>query len=144
VIYFVSPLTGGDVKIGTTARLSQRLANLRSQRKTGLRVLGVMDGGREREAELHELFAHLRGHGEWFRPGDELLEYVRQNARPWDGADEAPPRHTGTLALPRALFDALEAHAAKDMRTKKAVVVLALQAYLRSQGAWPPPAQGGG
>jgi hypothetical protein len=43
-----------------------------------------------------------------------------------------------TVELTPPLDDALEARAAKDMRTKKAVLVLALQEYLQRLGDWPP------
>ena len=40
----------------------------------------MMDGGAEKERELHERFAHLRIKGEWFWPGEELLHFIRESA----------------------------------------------------------------
>ncbi len=44
MIYFAQPVGGGNIKIGTTVRLSVRIAQLQTQYKTDLTVLGVMDG----------------------------------------------------------------------------------------------------
>lgn len=35
------------------------------------------------EKRLHELFADLRQHGEWFLPAKKLFSYFKQNSPPW-------------------------------------------------------------
>lgn len=42
------------------------------------------------------------------------------------------------VELDPELHEALLAQAKKDLRTRKAVTVLALQEYLTRQGTWPP------
>jgi len=83
MIYFVQSIATQLVKIGTTKCLAQRLNGLRIEAGGDVDVLGVAKGGRPEETSLHEHFQHLHVKGEWFRPEAELLEYIKQNARPW-------------------------------------------------------------
>jgi hypothetical protein len=110
VIYFVQPVDGGEIKIGTSARLSRRLVELCAEFGGELQVLAVADGGYDQESALHQRFSHLRVHGEWFEPGDDLLAFIVHDARPWDGVDEAKPDtrkltaiHTDVLKMARAI-----------------------------------------
>jgi hypothetical protein len=89
VIYFAQAPTGGPIKIGQTIRLSLRLAQLLAEHGS-LVVLAVLDGSFPEENALHRRFSSLRQQGEWFRPDEDLLDFIRQNGRPWDGKDEAP------------------------------------------------------
>lgn len=91
MIYFVRLGSRGPVKIGTTIRLSVRLAQLRHEHGPDLRVLAVGDGSFPEEKALHRRFGHLRRGGEWFEPGRDLLRYIAEEGRRWDGADEVPP-----------------------------------------------------
>lgn len=76
-VYFVRAATG-DVKIGVAGDIKKRLASLQATSPIPLALMGVIFGvGKRAEAELHERFAHLRRHGEWFEPTDDLLEYIR-------------------------------------------------------------------
>jgi hypothetical protein len=88
VIYFIQPRAGGLIKIGTTIRLSDRLKQLATECGEELQVLAVVEGSRPEERDLHQRFGHLRRHGEWFEPGDDLLAFVVRDAQPWDGQDE--------------------------------------------------------
>ena len=45
-------------------------------------------GSYKEETELHHRFAHLHIGGEWHRPEPELMAFIAENARPWDGSDE--------------------------------------------------------
>ena len=88
MVYFIrSP--AGPIKIGTTIRLSQRLANLRTQHGPGLEVLAVLDGSFEVEKALHVRFVHLRREKEWFDPDADLMAFIAAEGLPWDGQDEA-------------------------------------------------------
>lgn len=49
-----------------------------------------------------------------------------------------PGKRQLTFEFPDALDDALESCAERDLRSKKAVMMLALQEYLAQQGLWPP------
>lgn len=50
----------------------------------------------------YDLFGHLRLHGEWFRPADELVTFIRTHANAWtmwEQGDRSPygkqPGHFG-------------------------------------------------
>ncbi len=88
MIYFIENVTSGIIKIGFTLRLTKRLKALRGTTGENLRVIAIMDGDRRIESLLHWKFSHLKVDLEWFRPGEDLQDYIRQNARDWDGADE--------------------------------------------------------
>lgn len=87
MIYFLQPIGGGRIKIGTTIQLSYRLKQLASEFGDDLEVLAIIDGDRPEERQLHRKFAHLRTVGEWFEPGDDLLGFIRSEGKPWDGTD---------------------------------------------------------
>lgn len=81
VVYFVQHPEDGYIKIGYTINLQWRLAALQLEYGVKLKLLGVVDGGREEERHLHNLFRPDRRFGEWHRPSDCLLDYISQNAR---------------------------------------------------------------
>jgi hypothetical protein len=68
-IYFIR--LGSLVKIGFSTSLAQRLRDLPHEE-----VLGVIAGTMRDEKALHARFAHLRQTGEWFRQGDDLMEFI--------------------------------------------------------------------
>lgn len=75
MVYFLQR-GDGCVKIGYTSKLSQRWTMLEQQHGS-LRLLGLRQGGREAEADLHERFARWRLRPtEFFRPAMRLLRYV--------------------------------------------------------------------
>lgn len=77
MIYFVQPVSGGPVKIGTTINLESRLKQLESHYGQPLAVLATQEGGRTEEAEIHARFSHLRfGHTEQFKPAPELMDFI--------------------------------------------------------------------
>lgn len=77
VVYFVRAENTGNIKIGWTCRLSNRLSGLRTSSSEVLTLLGAIPGGRDLEARLHRKFKHLHERREWFRGERELLEYIR-------------------------------------------------------------------
>lgn len=60
------------IKIGTTYNLKQRAAVLNAT------VLTKMPGSYSEEARMHNRFASLRRHGEWFEPGPELVALINE------------------------------------------------------------------
>jgi len=73
VVYYIQE-HDGYIKIGFSADLRQRLANLRLSHKE---VLATEPGGRELEKMRHEEFAHLRiGRWEKFAAADELRSHI--------------------------------------------------------------------
>jgi hypothetical protein len=86
VIYFVKFPGSETIKIGYTGWLPDRLQQLTYQYdlEGDVEVLGVLDGNRRKEKEMHERFADLRiGRSEFFRPGQELLDFIRCYAMNW-------------------------------------------------------------
>lgn len=73
VVYFIR--MGDLIKIGTTTNLRRRVMGLSLTMK---HVLATVRGGWVVERELHERFAHLREHGEWFRAEPELLRFIEE------------------------------------------------------------------
>lgn len=81
-IYFVQGSDGGPVKIGRTLNIRNRVCELQVGYPFGeLRCVGAARGLIRDEKRLHHHFSHLRMRGEWFRPDDDLLDYVRLVAR---------------------------------------------------------------
>lgn len=74
VVYYAELATANLIKIGTTARLYTRMNQL------GTRLLGFEPGSYDEERARKHQFAELRTapRSEWFRPGAELLEHIRQ------------------------------------------------------------------
>lgn len=64
------------IKIGFSNDVARRRQTL-----GGGSVLATMPGDQFTERALHKKFNHLRAHGEWFRPGAELLDYIRSLRR---------------------------------------------------------------
>ena len=79
MIYFLRR-TNGDIKTGTTINYQIRVTELIKQHGE-LELLGLMDGGRELERELHIQFAEYRiGRSEFFKPNDSLSELIAERA----------------------------------------------------------------
>lgn len=76
VVYLVRAGDAGPIKIGYATNFARRLKELQFFNHEPLTALAVIPGGRSQEHMLHERFAHLRIHGEWFRPGVDLLAFV--------------------------------------------------------------------
>ena len=76
MIYFIAD-EHNRIKIGRSVNPFERLRQL--QRATGskLTLLAMEPYGRK-ETILHRKFAHLRIRGEWFRAGDDLVEYIKR------------------------------------------------------------------
>lgn len=87
MIYFVEH-PEGRIKIGTTIRLSVRLARLEVECGRKLKILAVTEGSFVEEKKLHKTFDRWRVEGEWFMPCEELTFWIKEHADEWDGKDE--------------------------------------------------------
>lgn len=76
-VYFIQQGDSGAVKIGCSKSPAQRLAGLQTGHSEKLHLLACAVGSQGKERDLHERFAHLRLSGEWFRPGEDLMTYIR-------------------------------------------------------------------
>lgn len=67
-VYFIKAPVVDLVKIGYARDVAERFARLRTLSPVPLELVHVVEGaGRGGEVQLHEMFADLRDHGEWFR-----------------------------------------------------------------------------
>lgn len=91
-VYFVQA-ENGPIKIGWAGSPRVRLYALRGNSAVPLVELAVVPGDRTDEARTHIRFDRLRMHGEWFRPGEDLLAYIREHGQPWPtGRHRSPDR----------------------------------------------------
>ena len=78
-VYFIQGVDGGPIKIGFAADVASRLADLQVSNPYELRVLLAVasDSPLRLEKVVHGRFKahHLRG--EWFRPDQEILDYIK-------------------------------------------------------------------
>jgi hypothetical protein len=89
-VYFAER-PNGDIKIGTIVKhmFMQRMNALWRQHGS-ICIVGVIEGGHAKEAELHGIFhqyrrrsikmPHRRIYTEFFEPNMELYEYIRANS----------------------------------------------------------------
>lgn len=76
-VYFVQAAGGGPIKIGHAANVAARVDRLQTGSPAPLRILAIIFGaGAATETALHQRFAHLRSHGEWFHPTVELTDFI--------------------------------------------------------------------
>lgn len=74
VTYFIR--AGDAIKIGSAAHFKRRLHALQTAHEKPLEVLAVVPASLADEFRTHQLFAHLRIRGEWFRADQELLHFI--------------------------------------------------------------------
>jgi len=73
-VYFMHA-ENGLIKIGKSTDVKARLSQLQTLSPISIRIINT-PLCTATEAELHQRFAHLRDHGEWFTPGKELLDFI--------------------------------------------------------------------
>lgn len=66
VVYFLSAPSVNRVKIGTSARLDARIAEIGTWSPVDLEVMGTVTGGLHLEHAMHEALSTFRARGEWF------------------------------------------------------------------------------
>ena len=111
-VYFIEAETLGLIKIGFSDHVRSRMRDLQTMSPDRLRVLWFIPStdAPSLEREMHERFAHLRSHGEWFKPGGDLLDFL-SGLRAAVAAAEAAERDRVEL-LEAAEGDALNAEIA--------------------------------
>jgi hypothetical protein len=83
-VYFIRAGIVGLIKIGFSEIYpDSRLAAHQVSSPVELERFAYVYSSLTHEQRLHLRFAHLRERGEWFRPGDDLLEFIRLNTTPW-------------------------------------------------------------
>ena len=66
MIYFIQNLENKNVKIGYTKNIANRMKNLQTANSEKLRLVFWMEGDKNFEKKLHDLFIKDRIQGEWF------------------------------------------------------------------------------
>ena len=80
MIYFVRVGKSGPIKIGYSENnIESRIKDLQIGSPEALILMGVMEGDKAKEREMHEKFKDLHIRGEWFRPGVDLRQFIFQN-----------------------------------------------------------------
>lgn len=69
------------VKVGWSRKIATRMAQLQTGNAAPIQLLGFTPGGRTKERQIHQQFAHLRVAGEWFQAERELLAYIETVCR---------------------------------------------------------------
>lgn len=102
MIYFVQDLPCGAIKIGYTACPDKRLSTLRSSYPNSkFAVLLIMKGSPEMERYLHKKFRNILISGEWFKPEQELLEFISKQTS--DDTKQDKPRFNFPSAAEKSL-----------------------------------------
>lgn len=78
-IYFIKPVgMTGPIKIGWSSVPKDRLSNLSTWSPFALEIVATVEGGQRLERNIHECFADLHSHREWFHAGPSLIEAIRK------------------------------------------------------------------
>lgn len=76
-VYFMKPVgMEGPIKIGCSEAPEERLLTLAAWSPFPLEVIATIPGNFDLEAKVHNRFAHLHSHKEWFRIGPDLRACV--------------------------------------------------------------------
>lgn len=76
-VYFIKPIgKAGPVKIGTSWKPFDRLAQIMMSSPVPLEVELVIDGGEELERNIQDCFADCHSHSEWFFPHERLRDAI--------------------------------------------------------------------
>jgi hypothetical protein len=76
-IYFMRATSGeGPIKIGCSDKPRRRLIGCTIWSPVPLSIIAQTEGGFFHERAIHDKFASLRLHGEWFTASDELEAFV--------------------------------------------------------------------
>lgn len=78
-VYFLH--AGEFIKIGFSAKPHERISTLQTGSPHKLQLVLVIEGGKEKESELHGRFNKWRYHGEWFYYSDEIKSFVLESAK---------------------------------------------------------------
>jgi len=78
VIYFIE--CSGRVKVGFSENPWARVRKVAADAPFPCELVGVMAGGRNEEASIHDRWRHLHCHREWFAASSDFLAWIRENA----------------------------------------------------------------
>lgn len=133
MIYFIRQMSTGLIKIGTTKNMHERVQQLRPF-YGDLEIIAVMDGDRPVEKKLHRKFAKFREHHEFFRPSDELLDFIEKEGRIWD--KDAEPQEFARIDIRSTLSWKMRAQetARREGQSFSELIRKVFDAYMDRQG----------
>lgn len=75
-VYFIQIGKSGDIKIGYSNNIKDRMYTIQTSIPEKIRLLGYIKGDRCKEKEIHELFKDFKIKGEWFKCNKILIDYL--------------------------------------------------------------------
>ena len=84
-VYFAE--SGPFVKIGYSWRARERVRKMHTSNPYEVKLIGLLKGGKIREAELHKMFADARYRNEWFHLTDDVRRRIIALVGEWDHLD---------------------------------------------------------
>lgn len=134
MIYFAQAEGSPLVKIGTSERVSARLKQIAKELNRPVSLLAVCAGGRAEESMLHDRFAELRQHGEWFWPNDDLMVHITSVGI--DSDQLGPKKKQTTVGVDPELQERLEAEARRvGIGWTTLIVMLAREALAKREAS---------
>lgn len=76
-VYFVLNPLSNLIKIGVSSNVVARIRQIEAACGTDLVLLGVIDGGLDKEKELHVKFDSFRQKGEWFENSEVIHDWIK-------------------------------------------------------------------
>ena len=67
----------GPIKIGQSDSPTLRMSQLQTANPAKLRMLWIYEGSGYTEVEIHDLFKSDRIRGEWFKPSEDLISFIK-------------------------------------------------------------------
>lgn len=77
-IYFFESSLTKLIKIGFSGNVRRRKKEIESLQGGKINTLKIIISAQRNEKYLHERFSHLKTHGEWFLPTEELLSFIKK------------------------------------------------------------------
>lgn len=78
-IYFLQNPADRTIKIGYSKSPDVRIQALQTGSSQELQLLGLMNGDKTKERSIHRRFAAHNIGGEWFKPAEELVDFINEN-----------------------------------------------------------------
>jgi len=130
-VYFIRGRATRLSKIGVSCNIDARLLEIQHHSPDRLDLLALIhaDDSDWVERMLHQRFNRYRQHGEWFRPGRELLAYMASLATPPDPDNDtdqfAEIRYVAAIYDRLPLIDLVGRGGGRGSRFRASVVDLA-------------------
>lgn len=156
-VYFLWDELNGRIRVGQSDNLLRRMLDHQKANGFRLKLLGITEGGYEREQEIQGMFPALRlpresrrsspvrgASDDWFRVAPELLDWIAANTKPWDGGDTFHwqsniPSPTLAMYGTGEWIRWVEEFSQLQNREVGELVALALAALALQRGFPPPP-----